>query len=266
MKNQYTIHEVSTLLGLSTDAIRLYEKEGLVTPLRNQHNHYRYYGANEIHRIMGISLYRQLNVSIAEINQLLSVSDFPQISSRFSDFIHDTEEQIELLQVKLKKMRFMKEHLDTLNHNLGQFSVQRLPECYKIFTCTSEDSLLENFKPIITSPVFSYGNFCHFIQRNPSGQYVSQRLDFLIREPMIHICPWSDQIHEFEKINSCDCIYTVIPCGNGKPASWQFDDMVSYARKLGYSPKDSAYGFYVYSLMGNQQVTDYYEVYLPVTT
>ncbi len=28
---QYTIHEVAALLNISTDAIRLYEKEGLVT-------------------------------------------------------------------------------------------------------------------------------------------------------------------------------------------------------------------------------------------
>ena len=32
MKTQYTIHDVAALLDISTDAIRLYEKEGLVTP------------------------------------------------------------------------------------------------------------------------------------------------------------------------------------------------------------------------------------------
>ena len=33
---QYTIHEVAALLNISTDAIRLYEKEGLVTPTRGK--------------------------------------------------------------------------------------------------------------------------------------------------------------------------------------------------------------------------------------
>ena len=64
---QYTIHEVAALLNISTDAIRLYEKEGLVTPTRNPENGYRYYDTEQIHRIMGICLYRKLNVSIAEI-------------------------------------------------------------------------------------------------------------------------------------------------------------------------------------------------------
>ena len=57
---QYTIHEVAALLNISTDAIRLYEKEGLVTPTRNPENGYRYYNTEQIHRIMGICLYRRL--------------------------------------------------------------------------------------------------------------------------------------------------------------------------------------------------------------
>ncbi len=33
---RYSIHSVAELLGISADAIRLYEKEGLVKPLRDE--------------------------------------------------------------------------------------------------------------------------------------------------------------------------------------------------------------------------------------
>ena len=84
---QYTIHEVAALLNISTDAIRLYEKEGLVTPTRNPENGYRYYNTEQIHRIMGICLYRKLHVSIAEIKRLVEVSTLEDISDGFSGFI-----------------------------------------------------------------------------------------------------------------------------------------------------------------------------------
>ena len=84
---QYTIHEVAALLNISTDAIRLYEKEGLVTPTRNPENGYRYYNTEQIHRIMGICLYRRLHVSIAEIKCLVEVSTLEDISDGFSGFI-----------------------------------------------------------------------------------------------------------------------------------------------------------------------------------
>lgn len=80
---QYTIHEVAALLNISTDAIRLYEKEGLVTPTRNPENGYRYYNTEQIHRIMGICLYRRLHVSIAEIKRLVEVSTLEDISDGF---------------------------------------------------------------------------------------------------------------------------------------------------------------------------------------
>lgn len=51
---RYSIHSVAELLGISSDAIRLYEKEGLVSPMRDESNGYRYYGNEQIHRIMGI--------------------------------------------------------------------------------------------------------------------------------------------------------------------------------------------------------------------
>ena len=42
---RYSIHSVAELLGISADAIRLYEKEGLVSPMRDESNGYRYYDA-----------------------------------------------------------------------------------------------------------------------------------------------------------------------------------------------------------------------------
>ena len=80
---QYTIHDVSALLGISADAIRLYEKEGLVEPLRNPANGYRYYTFDQIHRIMGIALYRQLGVGLAEIGELLKHQTFPASATNF---------------------------------------------------------------------------------------------------------------------------------------------------------------------------------------
>ena len=50
---RYSIHSVAELLGISADAIRLYEKEGLVSPMRDESNGYRYYGNEQIHKIMG---------------------------------------------------------------------------------------------------------------------------------------------------------------------------------------------------------------------
>ena len=133
MKIQYTIHDVAALLGISADAIRLYEKEDLVTPKRNPQNSYRYYGFEEIHRIMAISLYRKLGVGIAQIRGLLSEPSFEGVGNRFDNFIEENEKEIVRLQNRTEQLRFMKRHLENLAEGLGTYSIRELPDSYIVF-------------------------------------------------------------------------------------------------------------------------------------
>lgn len=94
MEKQYTIHDVAKLLSISTDAIRLYEKEGLVTPLRNPGNGYRYYDFSLMHRIMGIHLYRELDISIQDIRNILTFSSFYEVSDSFSKQIKKMKKKL----------------------------------------------------------------------------------------------------------------------------------------------------------------------------
>ena len=161
MKTQYTIHDVAALLGISADAIRLYEKEGLVEPERNPQNGYRYYGFDQIHKIMGISLYRQLDVGIAEIREILSDQNFEGISERFSGFIDDTQKEIERLQKKIEKLSYMKQHIDSLAMGIGNCQIKDLPERYILYHQDATELLYRKVQKLITSPVFSYGDICN---------------------------------------------------------------------------------------------------------
>lgn len=79
------------MLGISADAIRLYEKEGLVHPTRNPGNGYRYYNFQEIQRVMGISLYRQLGIGINKIRQLVQQQSFDEVEGQFDRLIEENE-------------------------------------------------------------------------------------------------------------------------------------------------------------------------------
>ena len=97
---RYSIHSVAELLGISADAIRLYEKEGLVSPMRDENNGYRYYGNEQIHKIMGIYLYRQINVGLSEIKRLFGIDSFEGIEAEFDRMIEKNEAQMEQLKQK----------------------------------------------------------------------------------------------------------------------------------------------------------------------
>ena len=70
MEKIYTISEIGKLLGLSNDAIRFYEKKGLVHPDINPENKYRMYTIQNVLELLDIIYYRHLDFSVSDICEL----------------------------------------------------------------------------------------------------------------------------------------------------------------------------------------------------
>ena len=70
MKDSYTIHEIAELYNIGPDALRYYERLGLVRPRRAQ-NGYRIYDLNDIYRLTIIRDLRGLGFSMERIGEYL---------------------------------------------------------------------------------------------------------------------------------------------------------------------------------------------------
>ncbi len=66
----FSIKEISEKMGLNPNAIRFYEKKGLLTPERTESN-YRRYSNEDIARLEMITLYRKMGFSVENIKKLL---------------------------------------------------------------------------------------------------------------------------------------------------------------------------------------------------
>lgn len=264
MSNLYTINEVAKLLGISTDAIRLYEKEGLVSPVRNPQNQYRYYETYQIQLIMCIYLYRQLGVRIAEIRNLLSVSELPDVSNTLSGLIANTELEHNLMKNKLDRLRFMKQHIDNLAKGVNSCYEAELPARYTLYHQDFSKPLYENMQHILNTPIFSFGNFCYNLEINADEEYISKALQFTIREPMMKLSPWKKSCDSFPISEACPCIYTVMSTPIYSELHWDLSSLIAYAKEHHLSYDSRAFAFYVFSLTANNTITDYYEIYLPI--
>lgn len=70
----YHIKEVAKMLHIKENAVRFYEKKGLITPVRDE-NTYRVYKDSDIQRLHTILLYRNMGFSIETIRELLHQSE-----------------------------------------------------------------------------------------------------------------------------------------------------------------------------------------------
>lgn len=73
---EYTIKALADLAGVTTRALRWYDKEGLLKPCRATEAGYRLYGPGEVDRLQQILFYRELGLELGEIRRILDDPGF----------------------------------------------------------------------------------------------------------------------------------------------------------------------------------------------
>lgn len=91
-----TIKDVEKKLNISRANIRFYEKEGLLSPKRNNDNEYRNYSEEDIKKLEKILLFRKCNVSIENIR--LIFNEEKSIDEVFKEQIHIIENEVKELE------------------------------------------------------------------------------------------------------------------------------------------------------------------------
>lgn len=102
MERMFSISQVAQMLGLGIDAVRFYEKKGLVHPQVNSKNRYRMYSFYQIMELLDISYYRSLGLSIGQIHQLYESGDEEQLLCLLREKKRETEKKILYEQQLLK--------------------------------------------------------------------------------------------------------------------------------------------------------------------
>ncbi|MFY9519839.1 MAG: MerR family transcriptional regulator [Caldicoprobacterales bacterium] len=73
---EYTVNKLAKLAGVSTRTLRYYDEIGLLKPARVSSNSYRIYGQKEIDRLQQIMLYRELDLPLEDIKNILDEKSF----------------------------------------------------------------------------------------------------------------------------------------------------------------------------------------------
>ena len=77
---EYTIQELSRLSGVTTRALRWYDKIGLLTPSGRTEGNYRLYGPAEVDRLQDILYYRALGVELAQVKRILDDPSYNRLA------------------------------------------------------------------------------------------------------------------------------------------------------------------------------------------
>lgn len=73
---EYTVQKLGKMAGISTRTLRYYDEIGILKPARINSSGYRIYGSNEVDRLQQILFYRELDISLDKIKEILTDPSF----------------------------------------------------------------------------------------------------------------------------------------------------------------------------------------------
>jgi Cd(II)/Pb(II)-responsive transcriptional regulator len=106
------IGELAKLTGCSVQSIRFYEKEKLISAPRRSLGNYRLYGLKSLEQLTFIKHCRNLDITLAEIKQLLDLKQSPE--NQCEEINHLIDVHIKQINLRMNELKKLKESLTIL--------------------------------------------------------------------------------------------------------------------------------------------------------
>lgn len=96
---EYTINKLAQMSGVTTRTLRYYDQIGLLKPARLNSSGYRLYGQREIDLLQHILFYRELDVSLEDIDAMLHDPNFDEAAALLSHYNKLKQKRARLEQI-----------------------------------------------------------------------------------------------------------------------------------------------------------------------
>lgn len=97
-----SVGEISKILGISTETIRHYVQEGIITPHKNTANNYWEYSSDDFIRLTDVLFYRSMGLSVKEIKTIMGGTPIEELGDiikiRRAELINIIKETVDMMQ------------------------------------------------------------------------------------------------------------------------------------------------------------------------
>lgn len=102
---EYTVQKLGQLAGVSTRTLRYYDEIGILKPARINSSGYRIYGEKEVARLQQILFYRELDVNLDKIKDIINAPSFDEVSAlkEHREQLFDKRKRLDLLIANVEK-------------------------------------------------------------------------------------------------------------------------------------------------------------------
>ncbi|MNZ81613.1 zinc-responsive transcriptional regulator [compost metagenome] len=246
---KYCIGEFSTILGITRDTLRLYEKHDIVKPVKDDNNSYRYFNDLDARNLLMSRWYRSMQISLQDVATLMKDSPVEVIADKIQESRLLLEEEIMKKGMLLQKMEELHQEIRDIESNLYHCKIKEIPGLYRLKQ-TNKNSLLKvkELQGVVNEwmDLLPFTFYCFRIDNHDVSTNAEGNLDYswglTLTENDAHLL--GVEINEsMEYIPPAKCVTAVIKRSNDRYISWDsLQFMLDYVQENGYSIKGSIIG------------------------
>ena len=129
---RYPISKISKIVGISSEAVRLYEKKGVVHSQKNPQNGYRSFHTLDIGTLLRCRTYAQLGLSLNEAADLINAADVADVHARLGRQEKALEREMEKCRRYLNRLQDLNGQILRCQGEVGSFRVENHPGLYHL--------------------------------------------------------------------------------------------------------------------------------------
>ncbi|ADD68714.1 transcriptional regulator, MerR family [Denitrovibrio acetiphilus DSM 12809] len=122
------INDIAKLFDCTTEAIRYYEKEGILVPERDPENNYRYYTVQHLKLLAKCAFLRSADFSVKEITEIMTEGTINNIGQRMADKELELVKESERLLRISQTLANCRKKIESIPSKLNTFTVTENPE------------------------------------------------------------------------------------------------------------------------------------------
>lgn len=140
---KYCIGEFASILGVTSDTLRLYEKHNIVKPVKDESNSYRYFNDLDVRDLLMSRWYRSLRFPLQDVAGLMQASSLEGITDKIKDSRLELEEEVRRLTRLLSKVTGLEQEMKAVPDRLNRCILKQMPGLYRIRQ-TERNSLIRS--------------------------------------------------------------------------------------------------------------------------
>jgi MerR family transcriptional regulator, thiopeptide resistance regulator len=127
----YTVKQLAKIAGVTVRTLHYYDEIGLLKPSSVGENGYRYYADPDLFRLQQILFFRELDLGLEQIKQIVSAPDF--------DLIAALQTHRQALEEKIGRMQQLVTTVDrTIMHLVGEMKVRSMSKVFEGFSAEKQ--------------------------------------------------------------------------------------------------------------------------------